>query len=301
MSSRPSLSILVVVHDMPREAPRTLWSLSRRYQRQVEELDYEVMVLENPSARMLEPEAVCALGEEFSYHRLPEASPSPAGALNLGARRARAEALCLMVDGARLVSPGLVFQLTLGLTLARALRKEPLVATLSWYLGPVRHAEAPERGWDRLAEDRLLEQIGWPADGYRLFGASVLADSSRGGLFGGELAESNALALPRRLFVELGGMDERFTLPGGGLVNLDFFRRAVEHPRTQLVLLAGEGTFHQLHGGAATGGLSPPRYGWTDFHQEYQRLRGQDFAIDTSGAMVLGRVPPGTGCGWCGG
>ena len=35
------------------------------------------------------------------------------------------------------------------------------------------------------------------------------------------MAESNALFMDRDLWLELGGYDERFTTPGGGLANLD--------------------------------------------------------------------------------
>jgi hypothetical protein len=47
-------------------------------------------------------------------------------------------------------------------------------------------------------------------------------------------------------------MDERFDAPGGGLVNLDIWRRILELPGAEQVILLGEGTFHQLHGGIAT-------------------------------------------------
>src|SRR5581483_9041619 len=58
---------------------------------------------------------------------------------------------------------------------------------------------------------------------------------------------------------ELGGFDERFASPGGGYVNLDAYRRALDLPRTRLIVLLGEGTFHQVHGGAATSGDAAQR------------------------------------------
>jgi hypothetical protein len=62
--------------------------------------------------------------------------------------------------------------------------------------------------------------------------------------------------MSRDLFFETGGFDERSRTPGGGLVNLDFFSRAVATAGCVFTLL-GEGTFHQVHRGAATG-LSKP-------------------------------------------
>ena len=46
----PALSVVVVVYDMAREAPRTLHSLSRRYQQGGAELDYEVIVVDDSSS-----------------------------------------------------------------------------------------------------------------------------------------------------------------------------------------------------------------------------------------------------------
>ena len=46
--------------------------------------------------------------------------------------------------------------------------------------------------------------------------------------------------------IELGGYSEDFVTDGGGFVNLDFYERAVADPRRPLVMLLGEGTFHQF-------------------------------------------------------
>ena len=54
------------------------------------------------------------------------------------------------------------------------------------------------------------------------------------------------------MWTALGGVDERFDAPGGGHLNLDTFRRSVELPGADLVVLLAEATFHQLHGGIAT-------------------------------------------------
>jgi hypothetical protein len=39
-TGNPKLSVVVVVHNMAREAPRTLFSLSARYQRDIDKKDY---------------------------------------------------------------------------------------------------------------------------------------------------------------------------------------------------------------------------------------------------------------------
>lgn len=44
LERKPNVSVVVVVYNMPREAPRTLHSLSAEYQRHIDADDYEVIV-----------------------------------------------------------------------------------------------------------------------------------------------------------------------------------------------------------------------------------------------------------------
>ena len=155
----------------------------------------------------------------------------------------------MIVDGARLASPGLLD----AAQRADCAYPRSVVTAPAWHLGPALHAQAEASGYDRQAEDRLLDDAGWEDDGYTLFGVSTPAASSARGLFG-PMGESSSLFLRRGVWDELGGLDERFDLPGGGLVNHDLYLRACSLPDIQLVVLLGEGTFHQLHGGAATSG-----------------------------------------------
>ena len=97
-------------------------------------------------------------------------------------------------------------------------------------------------GYDAAAEDALLESVPWRRNSYRLFDISCLAGSAQHGVLS-PLAESNALVMPRQLFDELAGLDERFTSPGGGLVGRDLYRRALALPGVQLVTLLGEASF----------------------------------------------------------
>ena len=130
------------------------------------------------------------------------------------------------------------------------------------------------------------ERSGWQADGYQLFTISTLADSSGRGWFN-PMGESSALFMPKQLWRELGGLDERFVMPGGGLVNHDLYRRACELEGVQLVELLGEGTFHQLHGGAATG----RRFAWAEMHAEYESIRGKPYRPPENEPLYLGRIP----------
>ncbi|HET6343389.1 MAG TPA: glycosyltransferase family A protein [Myxococcota bacterium] len=282
------ISVIVVVHDMLREAPRTLFSLATPHQRGIEPGDYEVIVVENVSDNVLGEALVCSFGPQFRYFARQVPDRSPAAAVNFGVVQARGTAVALYVDGARIASPGLLRTAAWGLTLA----PRPLVASLGWHLGPDAQYRSMREGYNQEVEDRLLAAAGWEQDGYNLFEVATLGDSSRRGYFAAP-AESNALFLPRALFDELGGFDPRFVSVGGGFVNGDFFVRACEASSTTLVMLLGEGTFHQIHGGASTNVLDEARtqrlalYG-----HEYERLRGRPFAAPTKDAIYLGRLPP---------
>ncbi len=102
------LSIVVVCYNMQRELPRTLASLQRDYQRDVDALDYEVIVIDNGSVEPMSPGQIADHGPEFSYVYLENPPPSPAFALNRGVELATGDIVCLMVDGATLLSPGVL-------------------------------------------------------------------------------------------------------------------------------------------------------------------------------------------------
>ena len=277
------LSVVVVTYDMERELPRTLRSLSADLQVGVEASDYEVSVVDNGSPRPVDPGRFADLAGTYRFERIDPAPPSPARAANLGIGLATGETIGLIVDGARIASPGLLHMALQ----ARRLDDRPVIASLGWHLGTARHMEAAESGFDQAAEDDLLARSGWEEDGYRLFGISTLGGSSAQGWFL-PISESSALFLPAALWRELGGLDEAFVLPGGGLVNHDLYRRAVELDGTRLVTLLGEGTFHQYHGGAATSG----RHGWDEMDADYQRLRGTPYRKPAAPSLYVGTMPP---------
>ena len=103
----------------------------------------------------------------------------------------------------------------------------------------------------------------------------------------GRIPESNTLFLHRDTWDLLGGMDERFDLPSGGLVNLDTFHRAVHLSNAELVLMLGEGSFHQLHDGVATNvSAETMNINWTRWADQYERIRGRPYDVP------LRRNPP---------
>jgi len=283
------LSVVVVVFNIPREAPRTLRSLSVAYQRGIRADDYEVIVVDNGSTPAVARADVEAFGPNFRLIRMELSRPSPAAAINRGLAEARGRVIGVVIDGARLATPGLLRFAMHGARFS----KRAVVGTVGWYLGfdlQRRQMEVP--GHDQAGEDALLESIAWPADGYRLFEIATMDEPSREGWFD-QLGESNALFMRRGAWRQLGGYDERFDLPGGGLACADVYRRALELPDAQPVVLLGEGTFHQFHGGMATNARREvERARLNQWSEQYQAIRGKAYRHPQAPPPVyVGTVP----------
>lgn len=281
--SRPLLSVVVAFHDMQREAPRTLETLSPAYQQGVTAEQYEVIAVDIGSEPPLDEQLIPRASSRARLLRFPRVA-SPAAAINAAVRESAGDAVMVCIDGARMLTPGIV-----RLSLA-ALNGFPdsLVATASWHLGPKVQHESMLEGYDQVAEDRLLESVDWRRNGYALFRIASLAQSSMSGWLG-PLSESNCVALRRQAWDHLGGYDERFVSPGGGLVNPDFFKRACRLLGRPLVLL-GEGSFHQFHGGVATNVPRTSRPVKPMF-EEYCLIRGENFVGPSAVPILLGGLP----------
>jgi len=283
---RPPLSVVVVSFNMRRELPRTLHSLSARYQVGIGRGEYEIILVDNGSEPSWGTDDLNHIEADLKIINLGRnARPSPASAINIGLEHAGGQLVGVMIDGARLVTPGLLHTSTL----AARLHPRPLIATVAFHLGHESQSLAIQNGYTAAVEDQLLDSINWPHDGYKLFDIATLADSSRDGWFG-PTGESSLFFLPREMWEEMGGFCERFESPGGGLVNHDAYSRAVALPGIRLFRLLGEGTFHQVHGGIATN--SPPGTHWEKWRDEYRRIRGRDFSRPSVTPMLFGALPP---------
>jgi hypothetical protein len=277
-----SLSIVVVAYGMARELQRTLRTLATPYQRNIELDDYEVVLVDNGTPGGLDPSLSKHFPGDLTVHTVDAAPPSPARAANQGIALAKGDLVALIIDGARMASPGLLATARI----ASHLATRPVITSPAYHLGATEHMEAAGSGYDQRVEDELLASTRWEHDGYELLTISTFAGSSGRGWFG-PMGESSALFMPKELWRELGGLDERFALPGGGLVNHDLYRRACACPGVQLVSLLGEGTFHQFHGGAATA----RRLTWEEMHREYEVIRGERYLPPENEPLYVGRVP----------
>lgn len=278
------LSVVVVGYEMERELPRTLLSLSPDLQLGVTTNEYEIIVVDNGSRRPPSLEALRSTGAPVRELILIEnATPSPVPAINQGLKACRGDLIGVFVDGARMASPGLLRYALM----AAQLQERVVVSPIAYHLGPGLQNDSIAQGYDQVTEDELLQSADWKADPYRLFKISSLAGSCLSGVFA-PICESNALFMPRPLWTQLGGYDEQFISPGGGLANVDVYLRACELPDVLVVTLFGEGTFHQVHGGVATNALTHP---WEEFHNEYQKIRGKPFETPKTDAVFFGRVP----------
>jgi glycosyltransferase involved in cell wall biosynthesis len=278
------LSVVVVVYNMRRAATRTLISLSPRYQRGISADEYEVIVVENGSSVPLERDAVLANGPNFSYHFIQNASHSPAGAINFGLRHAKGEMLGVMIDGARIVTPNILCFATR----AAAAYPRAVVATTGWTLGRHMQNQSHARGFTEATEDALLNEIGWPSDPTRLFEIATLDGSSA---LLGPVAESNTLFMRRELWDEMEGVDERFDQPGGGFINLDTLERAVSLPGAELVLLLGEASFHQMHGGVSTNALPYQLASSLEqWDRHYRNLREKPWRLPKQRMLYYGAI-----------
>ena len=266
---------------MKRELPRTLFSMSAAFQRGIGRDDYEVILIDNGSKEPPTADEFKHLDMNLSVYSMQSPTHSPVPAINFGINQSIGQFVGVCIDGARLLSPGLIAQARDALLI----RPRSVVGTRGRYLGVKFQRDAMNDGYNAAQEDALLFDCKWEEDGYRLFDISVF-DESCGPTWLTPMAESNALFMSRSMWKELGAFDPRFVSRGGGLVNLDTWSRAISLPDVTAVSLMGEATFHQIHGGVATNGTHGAI---KEFFAEYQTIRGVEFTIPDISYSLFGK------------
>lgn len=284
ISTTPILSVIVIVYNMQREGIRTIHSLSRKYQLLDLDIPYEIIVVDNGSSEIFKYDDD-DVEKYYKFRYIENAGISPASAVNAGIAMASGKYIGIMVDGARMLTPGVLRWALMALKLST----NPVVCVPGLHLGPEHQGRSTKKGYSKQLEDELLRWIDWRANGYNLFKIGCWADSCKGGPFS-SMAESNCIFMKKSLAKALGGFEEKFQSTGGGLVNLDFFSRACTFPDTNVYYIQGEGCFHQLHGGVTTGGSKNNELQQI-FHREYKSIRNKDYSVPSVPFSIIGHAP----------
>jgi hypothetical protein len=280
------ISFLVVIYRMSRQAENTLMSLAAGFQRNVSEEDYEIIAVENRSDDLLGEERALAAGRNVRYFLRDEVTETPVFALNFAFEQSQAPLVCLIIDGARMVTPRLVEHALY----AQRLMDHPLIAVPGYHLGKEEHHKNVSAGYDEKVEAQLLEQIDWKNNGYDLFKIACFSGANAKG-FLCPMLESNCLFCTREAFERIGRADERFDLPGGGSVNLHIYTKLAALPESRLIVLGGEGSFHQFHGGVTTAEILEREAVLESHRQQLRAINGGTFAGVHREPMMLGVVP----------
>jgi len=278
---RKKLTVIINFYNMRREAERTLFTLTSKYQN-LSSKYYDVIALHNGSTQPLNKQWVESFGSNFRYFYFQSKHPSPVEAINHYVKKSKNEFVMCLIDGARMLSPKLL-QYTLD---AIKLAKHPFIYTVGMHIEHQMQNHLVTKGYNQNEEDKLIATVNWKDNGYELFSIASLAGSSQGGYFS-YINESNCFTLKKKDFIKMGGYNEKFISPGGGLVNLDFFNKANEQLDFTPVLLLGEATFHQFHGGVATN-VPMQEHPWKKMTEEYRSIYCLEFESHQRKPMYYG-------------
>lgn len=290
--NRILLSVVVIVYDMPRQALNTLYSLSTNYQQNVDADTYEVIVVENRSHNIMDQAAIAKLDGNFRYFLRDEQGVSPAAAINFALSHCEGEHICLMIDGARLVTPGVIHYSLM----ACKITPNALVVVPGYHLGPKEHHLLDASTYSETQEQEALRQAGWPQSGYSIFSMSCFSGGNHRGFFH-PFMECNCLVTSKQIFLSAGGADERFNLPGGGALNLFIYRKLAMHPESVLFVLPGEGSFHQQHGGVTTSHVDARESLLVRQRDQLNAFLDEPFKSPCIEPILLGKLP-GTAMGY---
>lgn len=288
METTPKLSVLVVFHRMSRQAENTLHSISVAFQNGMRAEDYEVVAVENVSNDVLGRERATAACPNVRYFLREEMGRSPMPAAAFALAESRAPYVGLLLDGANLLTPRTLETALL----ARKLFSNPVVAVPGYHLGDrPQHLHASARAAEE-SEQRQLVHVDWKRNGYALFDVASASPAFEKGFFNPFL-EASCLFATRESLERMGGADLRFGLEGGGQVCAFLYGELMNLPEARLVVLAGEGTFHQFHGGVTTS-ASPDREDRVRIAGEHlEQISGRHpYARPPREPFVLGVFPP---------
>jgi glycosyltransferase involved in cell wall biosynthesis len=295
----PKISIIVIAYRMSKQLKNTLLSLAAEYQSNVSSQDYEVVVVENKSEENLDASFIDTLADNFRYFLREDSSISPVAAINFGFQQCRAPYVGLMIDGARMLSPG-VLQYTL---MATMIDKNATVAVPGYHIGD-KEQHLQEESYSAEQEQSMLSSLNWQEDGYQLFDVSTFSNGNRRG-FMQPMHECNCLFGSMENFKRIGYANPRFSLAGGGSLNLHIYRSLGLCQDSPLFVLAGEGSFHQFHGGVTTSNHATLKHSLQEYKDQLNELWPDGgFQALRREPILLGKISPQctthlqTSCDW---
>ncbi|UTW48567.1 hypothetical protein KFF03_01310 [Bacterioplanoides sp. SCSIO 12839] len=266
---------------MKQQLHNTLCSLKSTYQRNVDPDDYEVIVVENSSDDNFAPTDVSKeYGSNFRYFLRQETSQSPVPAVNFAFEQCQGQYIGLIIDGARMLSPGVIHYVKM----ATQVSVNSIVAVPGYHIGESEH-HLTEPGYSVEFEQNLLKQAEWQENGYRLFKVSTFSGANARGYLQ-PMMECNCIFASKINFDTIGRADTRFTLRGGGSINLHIYRSLINIPDTQFFVLPGEGSFHQYHGGVTTSHSTDREKELASFNSQLKSIWGNSGTIRRNPIML---------------
>jgi len=283
--NKPSLSIIIISYDMPRQLENTLYSLSTEHQQNVNDDDYEVIIVENCSNNTLSDLSIKKLPKNFRYILREECGVSPVPALNQGFAESKGETIGILLDGARMLTPRVIEHVLA----SNRMFKNPIVAVPAYHIGEHEH-ENYNTGREK-EEQELLKDSNWKKDGYELFNHACNSIANPRGYFH-PLMECNALFCSRESFKAINVGNDAFNLLGGGSYNLHLYRSLGLNTDQALVILPGEGSFHQFHSGVTTSKNQANRSTLlTQFNEQLNSHWGGQYKALAREPILFGNIP----------
>ena len=200
------LSLIIVYYDIPQQIERTLLSCSPKYQGANTD-EIEVILVDNGSSERPAED----LQERYPHVTKilrTEGKPSPVFAMNAAIQEARFDTIGLMIDGAHMLSPGILQN-------AREIRQlfaRPVINVPQYILGMVSQ-NFPPPGNAYKREQARLDKIGWPEKGYKLFDFCIYPGEGKQRSFYNAI-ESSCLITTKDVIEDCGAYDERYDEPG---------------------------------------------------------------------------------------
>jgi len=286
-SAQPLLSVIVIGFKMPEQLAQTLYTLSSAYQMGVSEQDYEVVVVENSSSDNFDESILPELGNNFHFFRREESAHTPVPAINFAFEKCRGASIGLMIDGARMLTPR-VIQYVL---MSQRISSHFFTIVPGYHLGEQGQHLNVSSGYDEQAEKELLKSTNWKENGYELFSIADISGANPHGYLQ-PIMECNCMFAPAESFKKIAYADERFTLRGGGAINLHMFRSLGLLEGSTLIVLPGEGSFHQYHGGVTTSEYQGLEQEHASHSVQLQDIWQGDFHSLRREPILLGAVTP---------